>query len=303
MNKKNQNTILWIIGIVVLLIVVTKLPLPGFPFAIITKTTCVDNTISYYDFEVGYDNLISGKLGNAIEFNESNTIDLPISSEDFVVMWVKNYSLGDTDYYFIANLNGTNYVNGILDNTKQIIPLGPDFGLGFNGSIDEIGTFSSLSVEKMMEIYNNNTGRLICYTTTYEENVSCKDYATEQVIDSGTGCLNYSGDYFPTCEYELETTSSFYVLGSVCEKRFYCEDILSSDFSSLILCQDSLIVEEPSGDTIAAPSITPPVEEKFIDKLKKDVFKIGGFGVKLIYLIIALMVVVALIYFMKDGKK
>ena len=133
--------------------------------------------------------------------------------------------------------------------------------------------------------------------------MSCKDYATEQVIDLGTGCLNYSGDFWPNCEYEWETTSGFYVSGSECLKRFYCNEILSSDYNNLTLCQDSLIITEEPTDGTTTPYTPPPAEETFKDKLNKVLFEIGGFGVKLIHLILVLIVVVTLIYFMKDGKK
>lgn len=307
-NKNKNNTIFWIIGIVVLLIVITKLPLPGFPFAVITKTTCVDKTLSYWDFDgnvLDSNNLnnginngglfVPGKIGQGIEFNTTTYLNLPtISSENkTIIMWIKNYSTG-SDWYFASETSG-------VGGSNKIIPLDSQFGLGFNGSVDEMAVFSPALTSE--ELSNFSVGIKVCYTTTYEKNISCKDYSTEQFTDPGTGCLNYSGDFWPNCEYSWEATSGFYVFGGECIKRFYCENILSSDFSNLTLCQDILITEELTGDTPATPSITPPVEETFKDKLNKDVFKIGGFGVKLIYLIIALIVVVALIYFMKDGKK
>jgi len=291
---KDNNTILWIIGIAIFLIVVTSLPTTPW-FAIITKTTCIDNSVSYYDFDSGYEGLIAGKIGNTIEFNGTNFIDLPVSEEDFKVMWIKDYDLGDTDYYFVANLNGTNYVNGVLDNTRQILLIGSNFGLGLNGSVDEVGTFTDLSVETMLIIYNNGTGRKICVTTSYRENVTCKDYATEQVTPATTGCLNYSGTFFPNCDYTWETTSGFYVVGSVCEKRFYCEDILITDFSSQTLCEDSLTpAEEP---TITTPYTAPP--ETFGDKLSKEIFEIAGFKVTLVHLVIVLLLILGYLYFTK----
>ena len=292
---KQNNTILWIIGIAIFLIVVTNLPTTPW-FAIITKTTCIDNSVSYWDFDSDYENLIAGKIGSAVEFNGTNFIDLPVSEEEFKVLWIKDYDLGDTDYYFVANLNGTNYVNGALDNTRQILPIGPNFGLGLNGSVDEAGTFTDLSVETMLIIYNNGTGRKICATTSYEENVTCKDYATEQVTPSTTGCLNYSGTFFPNCDYTWETTSGFYVVGSVCEKRFYCEDIFITDFSSQTSCEDSLITEEEP--TITTPYFSVP-PETIIDKLSKEIFEVAGFKVTLIHLGIILLLIIGYLYFTK----
>jgi len=304
---KDNNTILWIIGIAIFLIVVTSLPTTPW-FAIITKTTCIDNTVSDWDFDENVlDSLnlndginfnakfIPGKIGQAIEFNTTNYIDFPAVEANVTVMWIKDYSIGDTDYSFVADINGTNYVNGALDNTKQIIPIGPGFGLGFNGSVDMAATFSDLSMETMLDIYNNGSARSICYTTSYEENVTCKDYATEQVTPATTGCLNYSGTFFPNCDYTWETTTGFYVVGSVCEKRFYCEDILGTDFSSQTLCEDSLIIaEEP---TISVPYTAPP--ETFKDKLSKEIFEVAGFKVTLVHLGIVVLLILGYLYFTK----
>jgi len=306
--KDKGNLLLWIIGIVIVLIVVTSLPTTPW-FAIITKTTCIDNTISDWDFDgnvldslnvndgVNYNaKFIPGKIGQAVEFNTTSYIDFPAVEANATVMWIKDYSIGDTDYSFIADINGTNYVNGALDNTRQIIPIGPNFGLGFNGSVDMAATFSDLSVETMLDIYNNGSARSICYTTSYEENVTCKDHATEQVTPQTSGCLNYSGDFFPNCNYEWETTSGFYVVGSECEKRFYCEDILITDFSSQILCEDSLITtEEPS---ITTPYTTTP-QQTFIDKLSKEIFEVAGFKVTLVHLGIVVLLILGYLYFTK----
>lgn len=305
---KNNNIILWIIGVIILVIILSQAPFK-FPFAIITKTTCVQNTISDWDFDGNVlDSLnvnnginfnakfIPGKIGQGIEFNTTNYIDFPVVEANATIMWIKDYSTGDTDYSFIADINGTNYVNGALDNTKQIIPIGPGFGLGFNGSVDMAATFSDLSVATMLDIYNNGSARSICYTTSYEENVTCKDYATDQVTPATTGCLNYSGTFFPNCDYTWETTSGFYVVGSVCEKRFYCEDILITDFSSQTLCEDSLAPEEEPNN-ITTPYTAPP--ETFKDKLSKEIFEIAGFKVTLVHLGIVLLLILGYLYFTK----
>ncbi len=316
--KNNQNTILWIIGIVIFLLVVANLPLIPW-FAIVTKTTCMDNIISYWDLDgnvldaQGLNNgnaynvsFVSGKLGQAIEFNGTGYVNFPAITSTTIVMWIKNYSRGDTNYYFIANLNGTNYVNGALDNTKQIIPLGSNFGLNFNGSVDEIATFTSLSVSDMLTIYDGGSARKVCYTVSAEENVSCKDFAAEQVTESSSGCLNYSGDFFPNCTYEWETTSGFYIFGSECNKRFYCEDILSSDFSSQTLCQEKL------NETVITPTTTTPTTttttdkttiESIKDKLSEKVFEIAGYEITLLHFFIALIVIVAILYFMGVFEK
>ena len=282
-----DNIIFWVIGIIIFLIVATNVPLK-FPFAIVTKITCIDNSVSYYDFDSGYDNLTVGKLGNAIEFNGNNSIDLPVSNEDFKVMWIKNYTRGDINYYFVANLNGTNYVNTIADNTRQILSIGPNFGLGFNGSVDEVGTFTDLSVETMKEIYNNSTGRKICVTTSFEENVTCKDFSTEQVTDTGGGCLTYSGDFFPSCDYQWEAQSKYKFINNQCDRQFYCSDGLYS----LSECEAKITTTTQITTTQGVIS----QEETLRDRLDKEILNVGGFQIKLIHLIILLIIIVGLLY-------
>ena len=306
--KAKSNTILWIIGIVILLVVVAQLPIAPW-FAVITKVTCVENTISHWDFDgnaLDSNNInngipenityISGKLGQAVEFNTTNYIDFSTTDAYATIMWVKDYSVGDVDYFFVANINGVQYVNGVINPLKEMIYLniGPKFGLGFNGSVDEMSTFSNLSVGTMLTLYNEGIGREVCYTTTYEENVSCKDYATEQVTPQTTGCLNYTGDFFPNCEYEWETTSGFYVVGDVCEKRFYCEDILISDYSSLTDCEDLVVEEE---EEVTTPTYVAAPESR----LSQTLFTVPGttIEVKLIHFIILLIIVVAILYLTK----
>jgi len=341
MANKNKDTIFWIIGIVVLLIVVTKLPLPGFPFAVITKTICADKTLSYWDFDgnvLDSNNLnnginngglfVPGKIGQGIEFNTTTYLNLPIISSEnkTIIMWIKNYSIGSY-WYFASETNG-------VAGSNKIIPLNSQFGLGLNGSVDEMAVFSPALTSE--ELSNFSVGIKVCYTVSYEENVSCKDFATEQVTDPGTGCLNYSGDFFPNCDYEWVNISQYKVVDNECEKYFYCQEnpeytseqeciedlvydcyvlennkcIYRTDYgnctgtdyyTNLTACQADLTTVTP---TNGAPSNgTIPPKETFMDKLNKDVFTVAGFGVKLIYLIIALIVVATLMYFMKDDKK
>jgi len=326
---KQENTIIWIVGIILLLVVLSQTDiLPQ--FAIVTEIICIDNTLDFYDCN---DGPIPGKIGNALEFNTTNSIYLPPSEGDFVVMWIKNYTRGDTDYFFIADLNGTNYVNGALDNTKKIIPLGPGFGLGFNGSVDIIGTFSNLSVPTMLEIYNSGAGRDICYTTTYEENVTCKDYATSQVTDTGTGCLNYSGDFFPNCDYVWEDTDQFKIEDNKCIRSFYCQNpclassgcyetnqtcitnltylcyviennqcIFHTDYATCTgsdiyknstACEDDLL---PGTSTTTTTGTISDDDGTFKEKLGSEVFTIAGFKITLLHLIIVLIIVLLGLY-------
>lgn len=224
--KKQDNTILWIIGIVIFLIVVAQLPVTPW-FAIVTKTTCMDNTLSYWDMEgnvldeLGIHNginnggiFVPGKLGQGIQFNTTTYVNFPtISSENkTIIMWIKNYSSGD--WYFASEIN-------LISGTNPIIPIGPNFGLGLNGSVDEIAVFDKILTSE--EISNLSIGIKVCYTVSYEENVSCQDYATELVSDPGYGCLNYSGDFFPHCEYEWIDASQHKIEDNQCVRYFYCQ--------------------------------------------------------------------------------
>lgn len=329
---KDKNLIFWIIGIIIVLIVVAKLPIAPF-FAIITKVTCVDNTISHWDFNGnvldsrninnGINNgtiFISGKLGQAVEFNTTNYIDFSATEANATVMWIKDYSKGDLDYYFVADIEGVLYLNGIENPSKQILTIGPKFGLNFNGSIDEMATFSNLSVGTMLTLYNEGIAKRICFTVSFEENVTCKDYATEQVTDPGMGCLNYSGDFFPNCEYELITTSQYNIVNNLCETYFYCQDVCLETQNCYLteqaciegLVYDCYLIEnsncihkidyesctgvdsysnltECKGDPSYSPPLTTtPQEETVQDKLSQTLFTAGGFEIKLIHLILIL---------------
>ncbi len=322
---KNQNIIYWAIGIAIFLLVVTQLPISPW-FAVVTKVTCTEGVESHWDFNgnvldsKGINNAdaknvtyIPGKLGQAIEFDGSDTtppvdtfrftyVDMPSVASGYIVMWIKNYSDGDVDYNFIADLNGTNYVNGMLDDTKQVIPLEAAFGSLFNGSVDEVAIFSSLSVSDMLILYNEGNAREVCYTTSFEENVTCQDYALAQTTDSGTGCLNYSGIFFPDCTYSLESESGFYIVSNMCQKRTECKDILSADYSSLTLCQAELTDVTEEKETITAPDTAIQTDTTTFgiikDKLSKKIFEIAEFEVTLLHLLILLALVILTLWFM-----
>ncbi len=347
MDKKNQNIILWIAGIVIFLIVVTQFPLPGFPFAIITKTTCAEKTLSYWDMEgnvLDTNNLnngvnngavfVPGRLGQAGQFNTTTYISFPsISSENkTIIMWIKNYSTS-ADWYFASETNGVSGAN-------EIIPLDSQFGLGFNGSVDEIVIFSPALTSE--ELSNFSTGIKACYTVSYEENVSCQDVATEQVTDPGYGCLNYSGDFFPNCDYEWIDASQYKIENNLCERHFYCENPClttgncyvgnqdcveslvydcylvtnnicvkkidypscvtnMSNYENLTVCQADLNV------TTTIPTGTPSITtettmESIKSKLTGKVFEVAGFEVKLFHLLALLVLVIITLYFIGSKK-
>ncbi len=298
MTKQN-NLFYWIAGIIILFIVLTQLPLPRFPFALVTTVTCASGVTNYYpldgtfvDMKGGSDitnngaSFITGKLGSgALEFNNTDSISFPTLPLNLSVgFWINNYS--NEEGWIYETYNNTS----ILSSTTF---------LGLIGSVDEI-----VIGENILGFPNIQP----CYLTTYEENITCRDYATEQVISQSTGCLNYSGTFFPDCNYEWLTTSGYYLSENECNKRFYCANILTSDFSTLALCQAELteIINETivtNGEEIFAttpPPTFPPLTIQ--ETLSEDLFKIGTFGIKLWYVII-LIVGVLILYFEGSGKK
>ncbi len=297
---KNQNIIYWSIGIILFLIVATQFPLPGFPFALVTTTICADGVTNYYpldgtfvDMKGGPDitnngaSFIAGKLGSgALEFNNTDSISFPTLPLNLSVgFWINNYSNELENWTYVT------YTNTSI--------LSDSFMLGFSGAIDEI------SVGENIPGFPNIQP---CYLTTYEENITCKNYATEQVTPQTIGCLEYSGTVFPNCTYEWLTTSGFYVQNNICNKRFYCSDILTTDFSTLALCQAELnvtvitnVTEEEEAAITAPPPSPPPLTIR--ETLEENLFKIGDFGIKLWH-ILALIVVVLILYFTGAfGKK
>ncbi|MEK6884418.1 MAG: hypothetical protein AABY22_32600, partial [Nanoarchaeota archaeon] len=133
---KNENTIFWIAGIILILVMMSQANL-RFPFSVVTKTVCADNTISFWDFNgnlldsadansgVNYGaTFIAGKFGQAIQFNKTSYIYLVSSSPNATIMWVKNYTAKDADYFFLARINGKDYVNAVQSSAKKILPIG-----------------------------------------------------------------------------------------------------------------------------------------------------------------------------------
>lgn len=273
---KQDNTIFWVIGAILFYLVATNIGVfPG--FAIVQKTVCIDNKISYYP--------------GPYSFNGTNSINIPFdTSANGTVMWVKNYSKGDTNYFLLARIKGVDYINTAQGSSKQILPLGPTFGLGLNGSVKEIGTFSNLSLTTLKSIYANGTGREICYTTSYEENVTCKDYATSKVPNTGNGCLNYTGTFYPACSYEWKSQVQYKFIDNKCAKQYYC----SADSLTLTQCNTKLNATSSTAGPVITTAVDAPVSGT---GLNQNMFNIGGYEIKLIHLLILFGVVVLLIYF------
>jgi len=322
---KGEDTILWILGIVLFLILAANIPSIS-KFAIVTETVCVEGVTSYWDLDGnfldsrgvnnGINNgaiFVTGKINQGVEFNTLNSINFPEVSGD-VGMWLKDYSNVGSDWYYSELIEGVNYVNGIQDDTRPIIPLSSNFGLGFNGSVDEIKIGEDIS--GLSEIQP-------CYVVTTYENVTCKEYATYQVIDSGTGCLNYSGDFFPDCTYQWENTTTYFIEDNLCEKNFYCESgystpqecveqleydcyaivnnncVAKTDYDSCVIGNSYLELDEcQDGTTISTTSTTTTEEEKTdIQSLAtKELFNLFGFSINAIHLLILLILIVGVLY-------
>ncbi len=282
----NDKTLFWVVGIILLIIILSKLPFAPAGFAIVTTQVCVDGVTNYYSLDGNLLDLsgnldatnygatfISGKINQGILFNTTNYISFPdIDSNLSVGMWINNYS----------NDDGWNYI--IYEDTSI---LSDTFMLGFNGSIDEIVVGTNISGLSNIQP---------CYQTISYENLTCKNYATEMVAGQTGGCLNYSKGFFPECEYSWLSTSGYSISGGECLKRLYCEDILSSDYSTFTVCQDKLNETVTTPPTTTPPP-TPPPEETIRDKLNKEVFEIGGVSITLLHLLIALAGIIIIIYY------
>ncbi len=327
---KQNNTIFWIIGIAILVLALSQFQIIP-QFALVTTITCVDGINNYYpldgvltDLKGGQDVtnngaiFIAGKLGSgALEFEGNNSISFPILQANLSTgLWMDNYST--TDGWTYKTYTDTS----ILSSTAF---------LGLNGSIDEIVVGENITGFQNIQP---------CYLTVYEENISCMDYATEQVTDPGSGCLNYSGGFFPNCEYEWINISQYSIEGNECERSFYCQDsclnttncyltnqscignltyncyiiesnrcILKTDYESCTgtdyysnstECQANLTVI--TTPTTTTPTTTTPTGIQ--GKLSEPIFKIANFEITLLHLIIALGVIATILYFLGVfGKK
>lgn len=279
MDKNNEKIVFWIIGIVLFLIVATRLPFAG-RFAIVQTTVCSDGVTNYYSFDgnlldskgsldaTNYGAVfVNGKFGQAIEFNGTNYISFPsISSNLSVYMWINNYSASSGWYY-------------------TSLPLSSTFGLGWNASIDEIVVGVNVS---------GLSGVQACYQQTTYENVSCQEYATSLVADQTTGCLNYSAGNFPNCTYKWENKTTFKLENNVCKKNYYC-------VSGYTQTECSALIQTPTTTapvTTTTTTTTTETTQSLSDKLKTEVFKIGDYSITPIHLIIALIIILLILYLM-----
>ena len=231
MVKKNDNTIFWIIGIILFIIIFPKIPLISHgAFSVVTTTTCSSGVTNYYSLDgnlldsqgnlnlINHDSkFISGKLGSgALEFNTTNYVSFPSVPSGNIFMWIKNYSNNGSDWYYASYVNGTN-----VDATKPIIMPSSTFGLNFNGSIDEI-TITTNSITSGFSTIQ------ACYQTTQQVNISCYDYYLTQNLVNSSGSLLVSGDYFPNCSY-IWQPAQYSINNNICSKNLlYSSSCLAS---------------------------------------------------------------------------
>ncbi len=330
---KKNNTIFYIIGAVILVLALSQLPLIPW-FALVTTTVCAPGVTNYYpldgvltDLKGGPDitnngaSFIAGKLGSgALEFNNTDSISFPTLPLNLSVgFWINNYS------------NEEGWIYKTYDNTSI---LSSTTFLGLIGSVDEI-----VVGENITSLFSTIQP---CYLTVTQENITCKNYATEQVTDPSSGCLNYSGDFFPNCTYELVNISQYHIEGDECIKYFYCQNpclnttncyltnqncienlgydcyIIEDNkctpkidytsctgtdyYSNLTECRANLTIETTTPSG-TDPTTTSP-KETIGDKLNKKIFTIAGYNITLLHLLILLIVVIAVLYFLGAfGKK
>ena len=233
MARNTEDTLVWVVGAILLIVILSQVGIVP-QFAIVTKTTCVNNAISEWELDgnifdtKGLGNgvnhggtFVAGKFDQAIQFNGNNEsyIDLPSISGDRV-MWIKNNN--GVGYNYFANINGTNYVNTV-QSSQQTPVIGPGFGKNMNVTVDRVAVFTSLSLVDMKDLYANGTGADVCWQTQEEVNVTCKDYAISQISDNSTGSLSVIGEDYPSCDFTWKSTQ-YGITDNKCVKSFFYQN-------------------------------------------------------------------------------
>lgn len=345
MAKKNDgNIILLIIGIVLFILIYPKIPFLHGNFAVVQQTVCDNSVISNWllngnsqDTKGANNGLSNNVIFDSISanFNGSSFINFPISASDNLIMQVKDNSAGDTTYYFLARVNSLNYINGVQDNTKQVIPLSSTFGLNRNISVKNIILFSNLTTSQMLNYYNNGSIRDVCYTTTQEVNVSCQDYYSSQSLVNSSGSLSVSGDYFPNCS-SIWKEAQYSIYNNLCSKNFLYSSLClasSNCYSEALSCSKDLKYScyVLSGNTcvekvdyascvsnvsntystssicsshVVASTTTSSVvpaqveteESSFSSLANKEIFKIGTFSVTIVHILLLFVLVLGIAY-------
>ncbi|MFA6073998.1 MAG: hypothetical protein WC758_07825 [Candidatus Woesearchaeota archaeon] len=350
--KKDNTIIFWVIGILLIIIVAPNLPLIGKgAFAIVTTTTCSPETISNYQFEGNiFDsnnlntgtnfggNFVNGKFSQAISFNGTSYISLPTFSGDKSA-WIKT---GTSDFSLVSTINGTNYVNAVQSNSILIPEVGPTFGLGTNLIVDDLTTYSSLSITQMQQIYSSGTGNPACYTETMNINVSCSDYATSQILDNSTGSLSYSNGSYPDCTFTWKE-AQYKITNNLCSKSFfYTDSCIASNgcYIDMTTCSQNLKYEcyvfsnnacLPKTDytscrtniTYAYPLLsncqaqiknvtvstqgaittsTTTSQVGFSELASKEIFNLFGYSITIIHIILAFILILGIAYLLTGRK-
>jgi hypothetical protein len=350
MTKDNKNIIVWIAGIILFVLIAMNVPNLS-QFAIIQETVCEDGVL--YNWNMDGNSLDTKGLANGLsnnvsfvngkaEFNKLNYINFPVTINDNLIMVVKNYSAGDTTYFYLAKINGTSYVNGVESSSKQISVISENFGLGENMSVDSITAFSNLTKDKMLNFYNGGNFVEACYKTTRYENVTCKEYYEATVSDKSTGCLNYTGSLFPNCSYTWDNQTTYQIENNACKKNFYCQSSClesggcyttnqkciegleydcyvfannqcskKTDYASCKINTSNTYTtlancqtKITTSTTTTTTTTTTSTEEEFDfqELASREIWNIGGFSITPIHLFILLILIIGLIYVLGGFK-
>lgn len=117
-------------------------------------------------------NITAGQIGSALYFNGTNNyvnVSGLVNMDVSVAYWKKNGT--DSDWYHVANVSGTLYVNGAAGSGQKIfvtnvsgnVVIGRNAdGSYFNGTIDEVRIYNrSLSAEEVKALYNYTSPKYI----------------------------------------------------------------------------------------------------------------------------------------------
>ena len=310
MAKRNDGTVIAVIVGIILLVILLQNFLPStfhFPFAVQTTTTCSPNVISNWEFKgntLDINNVndgvgsgityVSGKFGQAVQFGNGSYINFPsgLSSYDYSA-WAST-SINSSQIFY-ARINGTTYANGAAG-TSIIPTIGSAFGNGTTLIISDLAIYSNLSVAEMVQLYANATGNPACYITQTQVNVTCANYATQNMVNPNNGtCLFATGDFYPNCSYNWQP-DRYYVNNNNCVQNTSL--ICSSGFSSLSLCQSSLT---PANTTTTPTTTQSPQTSASI--FTSVLFTIPGINLQITLVELFIILIIAAALYMLLRRK
>ncbi len=266
---KNKNLVWWIVGAFLLIVILPKLPFAS-RFAIVTETVCAEGITNYYSLD---GNFLDAKgnqdiVNHGVSFTSGKINNGIIFNGTNYIEFpsFSNLSFG----YWMKNSDWT-YVTGDASTLNKLqLPDGT--------IIDEIVIGTNVSTPFSVQP---------CYIKTSYENVSCEEYVLTQ-ISNPTGCVELTGDFFPNCSYSIENKSYYKFENNQCTKNYFCSGDTMAQCSAKIQA-----VTTPSGNVVPIEETTPQT-----NIATREVFKIFGFSVTAIHLIIILLLIGLVLYFM-----